>query len=182
MASENNGQASRLPAAPEPPAGSKLAATYERVRAQGRKILNIMGTSAHSPDVADAIRVYSMALRDDVLMSRKFQEMLILYVAHRETAPYPKSVHTPMALQAGLSQAQVEAIGDIASPLFDAKEQAALAYAERVTTLGGVVDDATFARLSAQFSSREIVEITAVVTFYVCLCRYNTALGVNPES
>jgi len=47
------------------------------------------------------------------------------------------------------------------SPLFDARERAALAYVD-ATTRDKHVDDAVFAELSKHFSDREIVEITVL--------------------
>lgn len=44
------------------------------------------------------------------------------------------------------------------NPLFDARERAALAFVEAATTRR-VVDDATFANLSAHFSEQEIIEL-----------------------
>ena len=66
------------------------------------------------------------------------------------------------------------------SPLFDARERAALAYVEEATRRKHV-DDATFAELQKHFNEREIVEITwlnALENYYNLL---NLPLGIEAD-
>ncbi|HEX3864730.1 MAG TPA: hypothetical protein VHY35_23850 [Stellaceae bacterium] len=68
-----------------------------------------------------------------------------------------------------------------ASTLFDAAEQAALEYAECVTTTGQLVDDALFTRLKQHFSEAQIVELTAAIAFENFRSKFNPALGVGAQ-
>jgi alkylhydroperoxidase family enzyme len=67
------------------------------------------------------------------------------------------------------------------SALFSAEECVALEYAERMTVTGGRVDDALFARLRAQFSEAQIVELTAAVALENFRSKFNPALGVEAQ-
>ena len=67
------------------------------------------------------------------------------------------------------------------SPLFDARERAALAYAEAMTDSHRGVDDALFARLRREFDEDELVELTALVAFQNMSSKFNAALGVPAQ-
>ena len=65
--------------------------------------------------------------------------------------------------------------------VFDARECAALAYAEAMTAPGDGVDDALFARLRREFDDDETVELTALVAFQNLTSKFNTALGIPAQ-
>lgn len=65
------------------------------------------------------------------------------------------------------------------SSLFDAREQAALAYAEAVARRR--VDDALFARTRALFSEREIAELTFVAAYISYLNLMSVALALESD-
>jgi hypothetical protein len=61
----------------------------------------------------------------------------------------------------GIGETELDALRDpAASTLFDDREQAALAYAEAITT-GNTVPDEVFERVRQHFNDDEIVELTA---------------------
>ena len=67
------------------------------------------------------------------------------------------------------------------STLFSQAERVALEYAERMTYTGQKVDDALFARLRAQFSEPQIVELTAAIALENFRSKFNPALGVESQ-
>jgi alkylhydroperoxidase family enzyme len=67
------------------------------------------------------------------------------------------------------------------SRLFSEKERLALDYAQRMTVTGQKVDDAFFARLRAQYSEAEIVELTAAIALENFRSKFNPALGVEGQ-
>ena len=67
------------------------------------------------------------------------------------------------------------------SRAFSELERAALEYAERMTCTGQKVDDALFARLRAQFSEAQIVELTAAIALENFRSKFNPALGVESQ-
>lgn len=66
------------------------------------------------------------------------------------------------------------------SPLFSGREQAALAYAESITTAAAVPDD-LFKNVTAHFTEEEIVELTATVTWEICAAKFNRALEIEGQ-
>jgi alkylhydroperoxidase family enzyme len=67
------------------------------------------------------------------------------------------------------------------SSVFSHMERVALDYAERMTHTGQKVDDALFARLKAQFSEAQIVELTAAIALENFRSKFNPALGVESQ-
>jgi AhpD family alkylhydroperoxidase len=65
------------------------------------------------------------------------------------------------------------------SSLFDAREQAALAYAEAVSRRR--VDDALFDRVRALFSEREIAELTFLAAYISYLNMMSLALALESD-
>jgi alkylhydroperoxidase family enzyme len=67
------------------------------------------------------------------------------------------------------------------SALFSDEERLVLDYAERMTITGQRVDDTLFARLKAQFSEAQIVELTAAVALENFRSKFNPALGIEAQ-
>jgi alkylhydroperoxidase family enzyme len=73
-------------------------------------------------------------------------------------------------------------LGALADPaqsaLFSERERAALAYAEAIT-LANTVSDDIFESVRRHFNNDEIVELTAVITFEICVAKFNRALEIE---
>ena len=63
---------------------------------------------------------------------------------------------------------------------FNARERAALAYADAMTRDVAVPDD-VFAALRTHFNERQIVELTVLIGTYNMHTRVFTALQIDPE-
>ena len=66
------------------------------------------------------------------------------------------------------------------SDLFSGRERAALAYAEAITLAHTVPDD-IFESVRWLFNDDEIVELTAVITFEICVAKFNRALEIEGQ-
>ena len=67
------------------------------------------------------------------------------------------------------------------SPLFDAKERAALEYTEAVTGPGGRVSDALMTGLRRHFDDDAIVELTGLIAFQNLSSKFNAALDIPAQ-
>jgi len=77
------------------------------------------------------------------------------------------SQHCKASRDVGLSEAQIEAIPSWSgSDVFSPTERAVLAYVDELVLQNGRVQDATFARLHAQLSDEEILELTYITALY----------------
>ncbi|MPZ55066.1 MAG: carboxymuconolactone decarboxylase family protein [Rhizobiales bacterium] len=172
---------SRLPGASDPSENPILAGMYARIRAHRGHVLNIHRVVGHAPKMLRAQAAYATAMRNDSSLPRDLQELVILRVAQINDSAYEQSVHRPIAVACGASPEKVDAIASWRdSALFDARERGALGFAEQAAR-GGEVDDATFATLQRAYSPQEIVELTAIVAWYVGNARFVRALRIAPE-
>jgi alkylhydroperoxidase family enzyme len=84
----------------------------------------------------------------------------------------------------GLTEAELEALqGDYrASPLFDAREKAVLAWSEAMTLNTAKRDDAVWGELRSHFNEAEIVEISLACAMFNMINRLNDSFRTELES
>lgn len=108
-------------------------------------------------------------------------ELVKLRVSQINGCAFCLNLHAPAAREAGLSQQKLDVLAAWReSPAFDAKERAALAWAEALTRLEATgAPDADYALLAAAFDERERVELTLVITTINAWNRF--AVGFRAE-
>ncbi|MCC6178883.1 MAG: carboxymuconolactone decarboxylase family protein [Chloroflexi bacterium] len=149
---------------------------------RGRKILNLDRLLLHNPSIAVGWRHLFTGIRQQSTLDDRIRELVITQVAVINGADYEYRAHAPLALEAGATQAQIDALADWrASDLFDARERAALAYCESMTREVHV-PDAIFAEVARHFGTREIVELTAAIAGYNMVSRFLEALQIDPQT
>ena len=84
----------------------------------------------------------------------------------------------------GLTEGELEALQDDyrASPLFDAREKAVLAWSEAMTLNTAKRDDAVWKELRALFNEAEIVEISLACGMFNMINRLNDSFRTELES
>jgi alkylhydroperoxidase family enzyme len=82
----------------------------------------------------------------------------------------------------GNSEEKILALNEYAeSPLYDAKEKAALEYADAITLSDRDVDDELFARVQGFFDEEALVELTAIIAWENSSSKFNRALRVPSQ-
>ena len=161
----------------------ELADLIGRIKA-GRRggLLNVYKLLLHSPALAQTWFDHNGAVRWKTQLTGRLREILIIRIAHLNGVDYVLAQHVPeLAVAEGLSIAECEALADWrATGLFDARERAALDYAEAMT-LTTSVSDHVFAALRRHFSDREIVELSALIGTYIMHNRVMKALAIDLE-
>jgi alkylhydroperoxidase family enzyme len=161
----------------------ELAEVIGRIKA-GRRggLLNVYKLLLHSPALAQTWFDHNGAVRWKTELSGRLREIVIIRIAHLNGVDYVLAQHVPgLAVAEGLSLAECEALADWrATALFDARERAALAYAEAMT-LGTSVPDAVFAEVRRHFGDREIVELSVLIGTYIMHNRVMKALAIDLE-
>jgi alkylhydroperoxidase family enzyme len=174
----------RIPYAPmdlaEP---AELVAAIRKRR--GGKLLNLDRMLLRSPGLAAGWNVHLGAVRTGLTLDPKLREIAMCVVAVINGADYEFIQHAPVFIEAGGSQAQVDAMRDpdVAmhdAALFSASEQAAIALTVEMTRKVRV-QDATFAAVRAHLSEQQTVELVGVIATYNMVSRFLVALGVEPE-
>ncbi|MGQ0651567.1 MAG: carboxymuconolactone decarboxylase family protein [Betaproteobacteria bacterium] len=141
---------------------------------------NLYRALANNPALVAAWTEFSKALRYDTRTPRALRELVILRGAQIVRSEYEWAQHLPMARKAGVREAQIASLAAWrASPQFDAREKAALALAEDVTS--GRVSDPAYEEAMRRFDRAEYVELAMVAAFYAMVARMLDAMGVELE-
>ena len=181
----DRGKVSRLPALPLPPDPITRRMFDEQI-ARGGHILNMHLVNAHAPEIARARRHVTFALRNECVASRKIREMVIVRTASLVKQQYEINHHIPLALAAGVTKDQLEALqGDwrAKKEIFSAAEIAAIDYVDCLVERRGDIPDAIFDEFAKHYSPREILEITHTSNGYYATGVFIRAMKIelDPE-
>jgi len=148
---------------------------------RGGKLLNLYRMLLHSPPVAAGWLALLTAIRQQCVLDARYRELAIMRVAIVNGAQYEYAQHEPHALAAGLPESELADLEQWTS--FDGwapTDRAVLAYTDAMTR-EIKVPEATFEAVRAQFSEREIVELTATIGAYNLVSRFLEALQVDHD-
>jgi len=115
----------------------------------------------HLPEAFKGLYATSMAVHDGSL-GKELLELVFLRVSQINGCAFCLDMHSTALRKAGVEQRKLDTVaGWRDSRFFDAREGAALAWAEQLTTLpAGAPADATYEALRAHFDDRGIAELT----------------------
>jgi len=110
------------------------------------------------------------------------RSLLTVRVSQINWCAFCVDINSATGLKRGISDAQLAALAEFeTSPLFDARQKTALAYAEAMTRSDRNVDDALMERLKTCFDDDAIIELTALIAFQNMSSKFNAALAVAPQ-
>ncbi|MFC3581187.1 carboxymuconolactone decarboxylase family protein [Sphingomonas hylomeconis] len=104
----------------------------------------------------------------------KLLELVRLRLANVHGCAFCNRSDRIAALTAGLSEAEVDSIGDYAAGPFDERQKAALELADvmALTNAKGAVSGALYARLKAHFSDADLVELGVVMAVLTGMAKF----------
>ena len=164
------------------PSGEPVKALAERIISERGSLLHLYRMLMHSAPIAEGWLGYLSSIRLHAKLDDATRELAIMRIAHLNRAPYEAQQHAPIALRAGLSQAQLDAL-DSPDPdlsLFDERQCAVLAYTDAMT-ISIQVPDTTFEAVKAYFDQTEMVELTATIAAYNMVSRFLEALQISMD-
>ncbi len=171
-----------MPKIPPVDRGSATPETIEILSAVEKKmgmVPNLISTMALSPAVAKAYLGFSQALGGGSLPAR-LREQISLVVGEANSCGYCVSAHTVLGKATGLDDEGVMAARNGESS--DAKEQAALGFAQKVVSERGRVDDDAVERLrEAGYNDGEICEVVANVALNLFTNYFNHVAGTQVD-
>jgi len=168
----------------EPDAHPELAPIIEKIRS-GRRgtVINVYKLLLHTPVIAEIWLDLINAVRWKVDLDGRLREIVIVRIGYLNRCSYVVKQHVPLlTAPEGLTQAECDALADWrASPFFDARERAVLAFTD-ASTREVEVPDAVFESLRSHFSERQTVELTVLVGTYNMHTRMCQALKIDPQT
>ena len=162
-------------------ASPEIKELFQQIEDNGARVMNFYRVVANSPGVArNAIKLGNSLIGKTVL-SPKLRELTIMRIARLRDCEYESAQHTPVALQCGVSQAQLDAIGSWKeSDEFSEEERAVLQYIDEVEQNTRVTDE-TFQLLGKFLDERNIVELTLAIGWWGMLARLFVPLEVEVD-
>ena len=169
-------------------ADDKTKDVYDGVLKQWGRISNFSKILAHQPAALqgwmlpnDAIRLAKVKSDPDYV---KIQQLVIIKTSALNRSAYCMSHNVPLGKKIGLSEEQIAAAqGDdyMQSPHLDARQKAAVRWADVVTQMTARDDEAAFAAMKQHFSEKEIVELTVFCGMWNYSNRLCEALHIDLE-
>ena len=141
--------------------------------------LNVVRMGAHaSPPLFEAQGALGYAIAQPEVLEPRLREVVILVVASVSGSEYELHQHRPLALAAGLSEAEIAAIeaGDYAG--LD-ERLAAVAQFTAATVREPDPPDAVVAAVRRYVSNRELVNIVLAIGCYMSLARLIAVTGLE---
>jgi len=169
-------------------ADETLRRVYQGVLKQWGRISNFSRVLAHQPAALEgwmlpneAIRLSNVKANPDYV---KIQQLVIIKTSALNGSAYCMSHNVPLGRKMGLSDAQIAAAqgGDyMQSAALDARQKAAIRWAETVTNMTARDDEDAFLAMKQHFSEREIVELTVFCGMWNYSNRLCEALHIDLE-
>tara|TARA_R110002110_G_scaffold284987_2_gene499261 strand:+ start:27220 stop:27909 length:690 start_codon:yes stop_codon:yes gene_type:complete len=178
----------RVPVINPENAPDELKHFYEAVTGLVGRVPNAYRTMAHAPYLAMLFLPFQAANQREwpgVRMSGKIKEMVIIKTSHINGCEYCYAHNTALGEAAGITHDQVIAISSddyLTSDLFDARERAAIEWAEHMTKNTAASRDDVYARVTAVYSEAEIVELTLICSMFNMINRFNDSLKLTIEN
>jgi alkylhydroperoxidase family enzyme len=151
-------------------------AVFDRNRAGAT---NLYGALANNPPLLDAFVDFARTCWDESGLDEAERELVVLTVARQTHADYEWHQHVPLALGAGLSEADVRAVREGRYDDLGDRREALASYAAAVASAS--VDDALHRALAERVDDRAVVGVTLLAAVYTGLARLLDALAVGPE-
>jgi alkylhydroperoxidase family enzyme len=170
------GGAGRLPLVDGASSDPELAHVFDTFRNAGRDVPILYRTLGNSPAMLNAWVAMAWPLRHESVTSRALRELIIMRVAQLTRTSYEWVAHQPMALQCGISQEQLDHLGEwTASDVFDDEQREVLALTDAMTD-GLDVPDTVWRPLADRYAPGELVELVLTAAYYSCVSRTLRAL------
>ena len=131
-----------------------------------------MRVFAHRPDIMKSFMSFYLELQTQGLLSRKLVELTRLGIAQINQCSACLSARYDDSIAEGLTEEMVDALWDAdGSDLFTEREQAAIAFGQKMARDHYSVTDDDFARLYRSFSEKEVVELLLDIAMFIGIGR-----------
>jgi alkylhydroperoxidase family enzyme len=134
----------------------------------------------HAPALAEGWVGLGTAIRYQSGLDARIRELATCLVARLTGSEYEWAHHAPLARQAGLTDAQLGALGD------PDRAEVLVEYRDLLDTVASVVEDRRapdelLERVRAQLGDSGTVELVGLAAYYVAVSRFLKALEVETE-
>jgi 4-carboxymuconolactone decarboxylase len=170
---------------PLTPTDQQSAPIREFMARRGK--LNLFRLLAHAPAVFVGWAQWVDELLDSPTFTPRMRELIILRVAHLQSAPYELGQHTDQARSAGLTERQINAIidagdqSDVEDAGFSPTERTVLDAVTELCTTRHLSED-SFAAVHAVLGDEAITELLMLVSCYYGLALLLSAVELDADT
>ena len=123
----------------------------------------------HAPELTDKVQALGEYLRYKTSFPPRLNELAIIVTARHNNSPYEFQAHARLALEAGVSQAIVDAIAAKRRPEFADPDQALVHdYAVEINATRNA-SDSIYQKVLERFGTAGIVELTVLCGYYTLM-------------
>lgn len=150
----------------------------EFARERWGRVSALYGMLLHQPEVARAWLGLGGAIRKRTSLDDRRRELAICLVARLVDQDFEFENHAPIALRAGATQDELDALLDRDScSSFDEHDLQLLTFAEHVAM--GTVTQEVFDAAAEHFGPPVLVEIATTAAYYLATARFLDAFGIR---
>lgn len=164
----------------EPGSRPELAEIESSIAAQRGRISPLYQVLLNSPPMASGWEKMLTAVRRHNTLPDDVRELVIVRVAVLNRARFEYDAHVPIALQAGASQAKIDALADgaaIGDGLSEA-ERVLIELTDAITRDLDVTDD-LYGRVCSLYDERQVVDAMVTIAAYNMVSRFLVALQIG---
>ena len=131
-----------------------------------------------SPELGAAVGALSAAVYGDRLVTPRVREVARMRIAQINGCNVCLAWRFPEMADRGVTEALYEHVDDPDAGDYSTQERLAIEYAEKFALDHRSLDDDFFARMRAEFTDAEILELTAMIGDWLAFGRLNAVLDV----
>lgn len=158
-----------------------LEAGEEFKKRRGREVFGPYAPLWHSPEVMLDVEALGRRLRYKSVFPENLKEMAILMVARHMNQPYEWSVHQPIAVQCGISEALCASLEARTRPVDMTADETLIYETMQEFFMHKTLSPATFANMENKWGKRGIVEMASLIGIYSLLAYVLNVSGTEPD-
>ena len=171
-----------FPLTPEHSDDPLVGEEFAKLKLRWGAVLHLYRLLAWAPKLMKAWGAYAWVLRFEVDVPHRLRELLIIQIGWLLQASYEYEHHLPMARDAGVTQAQIDALPawEVEPSLFDEVERAILQLGKELA-FGRAASPETMKTLRAELGEQKTVELIVTAAFYCGVARVINSTGLALE-
>ena len=161
---------------------SEVQPLVQRIVAERGSVLHLYQMLLHSPPLAQGWLAFFTAVRQQLSLPGDLRELVIMRIAHLNGAPYEADQHAPIALQEGVTPAQLQALpnepDDASFQVFTPVQRSVLRLCDEMTR-HIQFDEDILQEVRGHLGERQTVELAATIAGYNLVSRFLEALQIH---
>ena len=171
-------------AAPDPALYSDAQRAVHEAIASGPRggVRGPLAVWLHRPELAAAAQALGRYCRYETLLEPRLSELAIITVGRIWSSEYEWYAHKPIAIEAGISPAIVEAIRKGEPPVFEAEDEEIVHAFARAAHVDRAVPDELYARAVECLGEAAVVDLVGILGYYALISLTINVFAVSPPA